>query len=55
MLSRFNNINIKDVEEEALSEMNDMISEMFGNLSDEEMSIAVSIASTASSAKEFGS
>ena len=55
MLSRFNNINIKDVSEETLNEMNDMISEMFGNLSDEEMSIAVSIASTVSSAEEFGS
>jgi hypothetical protein len=53
MLSNFYGIDIKNVDSDALQTLQDTLVASFGELSDEELSVAVSLAATAKSMDDF--
>ena len=53
MLSNFYGIDIKNVDNDALQALQDTLIDSFGELSDEELSVAVSLAATAKSMDDF--
>jgi hypothetical protein len=53
MLSNFYGINIENVDSDTLNALQETLIDTFGELSDEELSVAVSLAATAKSMDDF--